>query len=67
MNKKIKHSTEFEKNINQLLNILICPKTGGRLRYDKEKEELISDKAKLAYAIKDNIPILLVEKARKLS
>ena len=53
--------------IKWLLKILICPKTGSKLLFDKEKNELISKKAKLAYPIRDNIPILLENEARKLS
>lgn len=50
----------------KLLEILVCPLTKGPLRYDREKQELISDRAKLAYPIRDGIPIMLVEEARKL-
>jgi uncharacterized protein len=49
-----------------LLQILVCPLTKGPLKYDREKQELISDKAKLAYPIRDGIPIMLAEEARKL-
>ena len=49
-----------------LLKILICPKTKGPLIYNKKKQELISKKAGLAYPIKDGIPIMLIEKARKI-
>ena len=49
-----------------LLKILICPKSKGPLIYDKKNKELISKKAGLAYPIKDGIPIMLIEKARKL-
>jgi len=51
---------------SKLLEILVCPLTKGTLRYDAEKGELISDRAKLAYPIRDGIPIMLVEEARKL-
>ena len=64
--KKTRSDIDFEKNFDQLLKILICPKTGSKLSFDKEKNELISKKAKLAYPIRDNIPILLVNEARKL-
>ena len=67
MKKKIKSDTNIEQNLDELLKILICPKTGSKLFFDKEKNELISKKAKLAYPIKDNIPILLENEARKLS
>lgn len=51
----------------KLLEILVCPKTKGPLRYDVEKQELISDKARLAYSIKDGIPIMLIDEARELN
>jgi uncharacterized protein YbaR (Trm112 family) len=50
----------------RLLEILVCPLTKGPLRYDVERQELISDKARLAYPIRDGIPIMLVEEARSL-
>lgn len=50
----------------KLLEILVCPLTKGTLRHDANAGELISDKAKLAYPIRDGIPIMLVEEARKL-
>ena len=50
----------------KLLQILVCPLTKTNLRYDKEKQELISDKANLAFPIRDGIPILLADEARKL-
>ena len=65
--KKTRLDINFEKNFNELLKILRCPKTGSKLIFNKEKNELISKKAKLAYPIRDNIPILLVNKARKIS
>ena len=67
MRKKTKTDIKVEQNLDELLEILICPKTGSRLLFDKEKNELVSEKAKLAYPIKDNIPILLESEARKLS
>ena len=67
MMKKTKAVINFENNFDKLLKILICPKTGSKLLFDKEKNELISKKANLAYPIKDNIPILLVNEARKLN
>ena len=51
---------------NDLLKMLVCPKTKGPLIYDKKNQELISKKAGLAYPIEDGIPILLIEKARKI-
>jgi len=50
----------------KLLEILVCPLTKGPLRYDAEADELISDKAKLAFPIRDGIPIMLVDEARPL-
>ncbi|HXY89385.1 MAG TPA: Trm112 family protein [Xanthobacteraceae bacterium] len=50
----------------KLLEILVCPVTKGPLEYDREKQELISRAAKLAYPIRDGIPIMLPEEARKL-
>jgi uncharacterized protein YbaR (Trm112 family) len=50
----------------KLLEILVCPLTKGQLRYDAEKQELISEKAKLAYPIREGIPIMLAEEARHL-
>ena len=50
----------------ELLKILVCPVTKGPLVFDKDKNELISKSAKLAYPIKDHIPILLEDEARKL-
>ena len=50
----------------ELLKILVCPVTKGPLAYDKDKNELVSKSAKLAYPIKDDIPILLEDEARKL-
>jgi len=49
-----------------MLEILVCPLTGGILRYDKEKQELVSPKARLAYAIRDGIPVMLASEARPL-
>ena len=50
----------------KLLEILVCPLTKTTLEYDAAKQELISRKAKLAYPIRDGIPIMLPEEARKL-
>ena len=50
----------------KLLEILVCPLTKGALEYDREKQELVSRAAKLAYPIRDGIPIMLPEEARKL-
>lgn len=50
----------------RLLEILVCPKTKTSLEYDAENQELISRAAKLAYPIRDGIPIMLPEEARPL-
>jgi hypothetical protein len=50
----------------RLLEILVCPLTKGPLEYDRAANELISRKAGLAYKIRDGIPIMLPEEARKL-
>ena len=50
----------------RLLEILVCPVTHGPLVYDREAGELISQGAKLAYPIRDGVPIMLPEEARKL-
>jgi hypothetical protein len=50
----------------RLLEVLVCPLTKGPLRYDRERQELISDQAKLAYPIRDGIPIMRVDEARPL-
>ncbi len=50
----------------KLLEMLVCPLTKASLRYDREKQELVSEKARLAYPIRDGIPIMLIEEARKL-
>lgn len=51
----------------KLLEILVCPQTRGPLVYDREKQELISRQAGLAYPIRDGIPIMLIGEARELS
>lgn len=50
----------------KLLELLVCPVTKGTLRYDAVAGELISDDAQLAYPIRDGIPIMIPEEARKL-
>ena len=51
---------------SKLLEILVCPVTHGRLDYDRERGELVSQSAGLAYPIRDGVPIMLPEEARKL-
>ena len=50
----------------KLLEILVCPLTKAPLRYDAERQELVSEQAGLAYPIRDGIPIMLVDEARRL-
>ncbi len=50
----------------KLLEILVCPLTKGPLEYDAERQELISRSGKLAYPIREGIPIMLAEEARRL-
>ena len=50
----------------KLLEILVCPLTKTTLEYDAARNELVSRKAKLAYPIRDGIPIMLPEEARRL-
>jgi uncharacterized protein YbaR (Trm112 family) len=51
----------------KLLEILVCPLTKTRLIYDRERQELVSKKAGLAYPIRDGIPVMLPDEARQLS
>jgi uncharacterized protein YbaR (Trm112 family) len=51
----------------KLLDILACPVTKGTLIYDEEKQELISTSARLAYPIRNDIPVMLEDEARHLS
>ena len=51
----------------KLLDILVCPVTKGPLVYDKERQELVSKSARLAYPIRDGIPVMLEDEARKLT
>ena len=51
----------------KLLEILVCPLTKGPLTYNKDAKELVSKSARLAYPIRDGIPILLVDEARALT
>jgi uncharacterized protein YbaR (Trm112 family) len=50
----------------RLLEILVCPVTHVPLRYDAARNELISDQAKLAFPIRDGIPVMLVDEARQI-
>ena len=50
----------------KILDKIACPVTKSRLTYDKDAQELISEKAKLAFPIRDGIPIMLIDEAREL-
>ncbi len=50
----------------KLLEILVCPLTKGPLRYDREAQELVSEQARLAYPIRDGIPIMQADETRPL-
>jgi len=50
----------------KMLGVLVCPKTRGPLTFDSSTNELISKKAKLAYPIREGVPIMLIEEARVL-
>ena len=52
---------------NRLLDILVCPVTKGPLIYDKNNQELISKSARLAYPIRDGIPVMLEDEARQIT
>jgi uncharacterized protein YbaR (Trm112 family) len=51
----------------KLLEILVCPLTKATLHYDREKQELVSRAAGLAYPIRDGVPVMLQDEARRLS
>lgn len=59
--------TDASKTVDpRLLEVLVCPLTKSPLRYDREAQELISDAAKLAFPIRDGVPIMVPDEARKL-
>ena len=68
--KSSKASTKLNPEVNRvdpkLLEILVCPATKQPLEYDHNKQELVSVAAKLAFPIRDGIPIMLIEEARVL-
>jgi uncharacterized protein len=51
----------------KLLELLVCPVTKGSLEYNRERQELISRSARLAYPVRDGIPVLLENEARTLT
>ncbi|MFK0383703.1 MULTISPECIES: Trm112 family protein [Rhizobium/Agrobacterium group] len=50
----------------KLLELLVCPLTKGGLSYDRSRNELVSESARLAYPIRDGVPIMLISEARKI-
>jgi len=60
------HEPHSQKVSPKLLEILVCPLTKGRLDYDAAAQELISRSAGLAYPIRDGVPIMIPEEARRL-
>ena len=50
----------------KMMDLLVCPHTRGPLTYDAAAQELISENAKLAYPVRDGVPILLISEARQL-
>lgn len=55
------------KTSNKVLNILVCPLTGGTLTLSRNKKELISKTARLAFPVRDGIPIMIASEARNLT
>jgi uncharacterized protein YbaR (Trm112 family) len=58
--------TAYARTDPRLLEILVCPLTRGSLEYDKANQELISRKALLAFPIRDGVPIMLIDEARRI-
>ncbi|MGR3462577.1 MAG: Trm112 family protein [Roseovarius sp.] len=50
----------------RMLEALLCPQTHGRLDYDAERQELVSKSAKLAFPIRNGIPVMLIDEARQI-
>ncbi len=60
-------TTESRYSVDpRLLEVLVCPLTKKPLRYDRERQELVSETAKLAYPIRDGVPVMLPYEARRL-
>jgi uncharacterized protein YbaR (Trm112 family) len=53
--------------MSELLAVLVCPVTRGVLRWDTDAQELVSDQAGLAYPVRDGVPVMLVEAARRIA
>lgn len=50
----------------RLLEVLVCPQSRKPLKYDRERQELVSENARLAYPVRDGVPIMLIDEAREL-
>ena len=50
----------------KLLEVIVCPQTRGPLTYDRERQELVSAQARLAFPVRDGVPILIADEAREL-
>ena len=61
------HGLELPHVDPRLLEVLVCPVTRGKLTWDGERQELVSHSARLAYPVRDGIPILLETEARTLN
>ena len=61
---QLKNKNIFDES---LLDVIVCPITKEKLTFNKKTNELVSKKAKLAFPIKEGIPILLIEEARKIN
>lgn len=66
MTAKTRPSGTMESIDPRMLELLVCPLTKGRLVFDRETNELVSQSARLAYPIRDGIPIMLVSEARQI-
>ena len=60
------HETRDRGFDRRMLEALVCPQTNGRLDYDAERQELVSKRAGLAFPIRNGIPVMLIDEARKL-
>lgn len=58
--------TEIQTFDRRMLEALVCPLTHATLEYDADRQELVSRRASLAFPIRDGIPVMLVDEARKL-
>lgn len=66
MGKNTERQNVGDQPASELLELLVCPVTKQPLSYDKDKNELISTAAKLAFPVRNGIPIMLIEEAREL-